>query len=130
MLKPVIEYFEKTKVILIIYIVLILLFILLPINNKDSKINTFTFLKVRLDYILHAFLFMPWMLLKPNKSIKRYVWFMIGIGLAVLTECLQYPLPYRSFNLNDLVFNMLGIIVGTLIIFLHLYNKNPKSIAK
>jgi VanZ family protein len=44
---------------------------------------------------------------------------MISLGLlaAFATEGVQYFLTYRSYNINDLLSNFLGVVLGAIILF-------------
>ena len=50
--------------------------------------------------------------------IKTLSLIIIGILFAIITEAIQLFLPYRTFNINDLISNTLGIILGFPIILL------------
>ena len=97
---------------------------ILPVNNGSSKLNNTYILHLRGDYWIHIFVFFPWMLFKHAVTIelKDRQWFLIGICFAFLMECLQYPLPYRAFNLNDALANEIGIVSGIITIF---FRKKP-----
>ncbi len=112
------------KNIFICYVCILVLLIILPINNSSSKLNNTYVLHLRGDYWIHLFVFFPWMLFKPVRTfkIKDLQWFLIGIFFACFMECLQYPLPYRAFNLNDALANVIGVVSGIIIIF---FRKKP-----
>lgn len=97
-----------------VYFAIISLVVLLPINFKNSIINHIYFFSFRLDYIFHSLLFLPWFFLKPKKIDKPFMWFLIGLLLGVSIECLQYMVPYRTFNMKDLFANFSGLCVGTI----------------
>ncbi len=107
------------KKVFICYISVLILLIILPINNASSKLNNTYVLQVRADYLMHVFVFFPWMLFKPEKTIviRDWQWFSVGIFFAFFMESLQYPLPYRTFNLNDALANTIGVVFGIIIIF-------------
>lgn len=42
------------------------------------------------------------------------IWMVMGIGLAVAAEGLQHWLPLRSFNPMDVIFNVLGVMLGAM----------------
>lgn len=88
---------------------------MLPINGKDSKANHTFILNLRMDYFFHGLVFFPWMgfLLLNNKLMKPALWLMIGLFFAVSTEALQLFLSYRTFNINDIVANSCGILIGS-----------------
>lgn len=71
---------------------------------------------LRLDYICHMLLFVPWMLLFPGRKLTTpIIWFFSGLGVALLAEGVQVILPHRTFNLNDIIGNSIGVFVGLLI---------------
>lgn len=104
-----------------IYIVALFLVSMLPINGKDSAINKiyFTSAEIRLDYLLHSILLVPWMPLrilyeKTSRSVI-FQWLSMGMMLAVSVEAVQYILPYRTYNIIDLLANIIGVFIGLLL---------------
>ena len=100
------------------YIIVLFALAVLPINGKDSSaINqTYVLSEIRLDYFLHSFLLAPWMPLRmfygrtpPRKAL---FWLISGLSLACLTEVIQYFLSYRTYNVIDLLANLLGVWIG------------------
>jgi glycopeptide antibiotics resistance protein len=80
---------------------------------SKTNINDIYVVRIRFDYLLHSVVFIPFAFLyfKAAKPIAlNNVWFMAGAGilLATFTEGIQYFLPYRSYNINDLLANYLG----------------------
>jgi VanZ family protein len=108
-----------------LYIFFLVLLSVLPINGAGSSMNHIFVVSIRLDYFLHCLVYVPlvvftWM----DKEIdtirtpfKALGWIMILLLFAAVTEWIQYFLPYRAFNINDLISNCLGIIIGLIIIF-------------
>jgi VanZ family protein len=78
------------------------------------------------DKIAHfiMFLILSFLLIKSNKYVEFSLFFIIFY--AILSEIIQYYLPYREFDLIDLFFNFLGI--GAIFIKIFLLNllKNKK----
>ncbi len=105
---------SKKVLFFLIYTSIIVLLITLPINYKESALNNTYILSIRGDYFGHAVLFLPWMWLKPNKSFNpgKGLWLLTGLVFANLSEFIQYLLPYRSFNINDIVANNTGILLS------------------
>ncbi|MDD4374236.1 MAG: VanZ family protein [Bacteroidales bacterium] len=93
------------------YVALIILLVTLPLNTSDN-LNNITILQLRGDYFLHILLFMPWAFFFKTFHIKLSYWMLLALFFASATEGLQYLLPYRSYNINDLLANLLGILVG------------------
>lgn len=102
---------NSKRIFSMFYISAILLLITLPINDRKSSINNTYILNLRSDFILHALLFVPWMFLKPNENIKikMELWAIAGFLFSITIESIQYFIPYRTFNLNDLIANCIGI---------------------
>lgn len=101
-----------------IYVVAIILLIVLPINTPGSKIylNNITVVKIRGDYFFHALTFIPWAFFMPVMKQKPWFWLILGLLFSTGTEMLQYLLPYRRFNVNDLLSNSLGILLGMAVV--------------
>lgn len=63
----------------------------------------------------NALLFVPWGILAPLCFASlRPVWALRGaaLGLSLSFECLQYGLRLGMFDVDDLIFNLLGAMVG------------------
>jgi VanZ family protein len=113
-----------------IYFVTISLLVLLPVDFKKSIVNHTYIFNLRLDYILHSLLFSPWFFFKPAKINKHFIWFLIGFLLGSSIECLQYFVPYRTFNLKDILANFLGLCAGTILgLWLELVIKKSKNMS-
>jgi glycopeptide antibiotics resistance protein len=101
-----------------IYISILFLLTILPINSSDNSLINNTFiLEVRLDYLLHALLYFPWLFLavKATKA-GHIIALLYGLLFAAGTEVLQLLLPYRTFNINDLLANVLGLLSGLILV--------------
>jgi len=101
-----------------VYTGAILLLVTLPINGEKQllgKLNDNYILQIRLDYFSHALMFIPWVLLVMNagKADGRYLALMLAF--AAFAEIIQWVVPYRTFNINDLAANVLGVILGILL---------------
>lgn len=106
---------------LIISYVLTILTLSAAIINTKAALNRTWVLHIRLDHLLHALLFIPWMVLlhwrwKEKRSVG---FFMLALGagllLASISEGAQFILPYRSFNIFDLMANCVGLVLGGVI---------------
>ena len=106
--------------LLIVYVSTIMALAAATINTKTSLNKTYV-LSLRLDYLLHALQFIPWMvLIRWRWKEKRSVGFFMlalgaGLALAGISEGAQYMLPYRSFNVFDLLSNCVGLVIGGMI---------------
>lgn len=112
---------------LLIYLLIIFLGIVLPINNKESKINSTYIFNLRFDYLIHILIFIPWFYFYKTVYFKmnKFAWLFIGIGLAILLELIQNLIPYRTYNYLDMLFNIAGILLSFLFIHLKVF-KNEK----
>jgi len=84
--------------------------------------NNYTF-NLRWDYVLHSLAFIPLFPLLyfvSKDRVQRKLLF--ALGIVIFTEGIQYLLPYRTFNLNDLAANGFGLIIGISLLFT--INKN------
>lgn len=85
-----------------------------PFGETSRSLSSIHVLSFRLDYLLHALVFIPfyplWRWARPG---HRW-WLVLGGGLAVawLAEWVQLYLPYRAYNINDLLANMAGVLLG------------------
>ena len=94
----------------------------LPLNSS-AQLNHIKIVSFRADYITHAIIFIPWAFFSSIGKVSRIYWLAIGLLFAVCTEGIQYLLPYRAYNINDLIANAIGIIVGYIATF-HYFNTN------
>ena len=115
--------------LIVLYAVVIVILHLIPTSPPGGNgvgLSSQTILFIRADYLLHMLIFVPWMILvwlylNKNKitGITRFnqalLWFWGGLLLAALAEGLHYIIPHRSFNHLDLLFNMVGVILGAII---------------
>lgn len=121
--------------ILLIYIFTLFIITIIPTGSAVA-LNEIHILTHRADYLLHALIFFPWMILvwlhlketglKGKARLKTITyWFIAGLMLAVLSEVLQLWLPHRAYNIIDLIYNLAGLMLGTLIFFWKPEAKKP-----
>ena len=105
--------FLKNHAIIIfwLYLLSILLLVTLPLNSAGA-LNNITILQLRGDYFFHILMFLPWMFFAKAVGIKPWIWLFMGVLFASATEGLQYLLPYRAYNINDLASNALGVLMS------------------
>ena len=107
------------------WLIIVLATNVIPLGNDINKIIHKPIFEFRLDYLIHfvSFLvFIPLYLIGErqgnpifnDKPVLKYI--LIVGGSAIISECLQYLLPYRTFNPMDLISNLTGAIIGTIII--------------
>lgn len=110
-MRNVIFFVLKSKIIFCIYCLIIILLIILPLNGS-KELNDITILYFRGDYFFHVLLFIPWAFFNITMKKPWWFWFVLGLFFASCSESIQFFLPYRSFNINDLFANIMGIILG------------------
>ena len=97
---------------------MLILIAVLPINSTANTTLTDVFVvHIRLDHLLHATIFIPWALLyliafRPVKWDEKLMLVIYGLLMASATEGVQYFLAYRSYNINDLIANWIGVVLG------------------
>ena len=108
------KLFDKIKLhskwLFATYVIVILLFVTLPINTVS--LNTVTSISFRGDYFLHAVTFIPWAFFGWLLRRKMVYWFIVGVIFAGGVEGIQYLLSYRAFNINDMIGNIIGVVLG------------------
>ena len=108
------------------WLIIVLTTNVIPLGNDfNTVIHKPSVFKFRLDYLIHfcSFLiFIPLYFIdikqdSPIFSKKSVLKYLLIVGSsAILFECIQYFLPYRTFNPMDLISNLTGAIIGTIII--------------
>ncbi len=100
-----------TKKLFRVYLICVLLLAVLPINSAGG-LNNVTILKFRGDYFLHSLMLVPWMIFLLWIKSNWWLWLLSGLLFAAFIEGIQYVLPYRAYNVNDLVANIIGVGIG------------------
>ena len=121
----------QVKTLFVTYTILLFLVAILPVNSSGSAINHTFIVSIRLDYLLHCAIFIPWVfLLQKNTQlnlrsfpVKTLGWLVVGVLFACAMEAVQYVLPYRAFNINDLLANGLGVVLGFILLILGLFKR-------
>lgn len=103
---------------LIIYLFVLLMLYVIPFRTQTT-LNTHYVCGLRLDYILHATLFIPIPFLLKTKlfvnPVPTILLIMVG---AMLVEGLHLVIPHRSFSGFDMIANLTGISIGSAIVWL------------
>ncbi|MCR5444690.1 MAG: VanZ family protein [Bacteroidales bacterium] len=84
-----------------------------PLNGVGIPLDNYI-LGLRADHLLHASVYLPCALFLKDLFARRWAltaW-LCAVGIGLLTEGVQYLLPYRGFDINDLIANTLGITLG------------------
>lgn len=75
-------------------------------------------LGLRTDHLLHASVFIPCSLFIYDLYKRKWAVWPTAVAVGVLTESVQALLPYRGFDINDMIANFLGVSLGWLIILI------------
>lgn len=89
-----------------------------PLNGLGVPLDNYL-LGLRMDHLFHASVFVPCALFLWNiygSAVHKWAVWATAVGVGVLTESVQWLLPYRGFDVNDMVANFLGVTLGFLII--------------
>ncbi|MBS3772299.1 MAG: VanZ family protein [Bacteroidales bacterium] len=105
----------KLKAILITYLTLLLLATVLPLNSAGEALNENHVFTLRWDYLLHALVYAPLPVLLAWQLKKLWPAVLLALALAAGLELIQALLPYRGFNMNDMVANGTGVLMGGLL---------------
>lgn len=100
----------------VLYFVLLAALMWAPINGIGIALDNYIF-GLRVDHLLHASVYLLCPLFLADWFAKRW-WRVLFVALTVglTTEFGQMLLPFRGFDVNDLMANCVGNIVGWLAI--------------
>ena len=103
------------KIITWLYLLILVLGFILPINNGEALNNNFI-VEVRADYLLHALVLLPLpVFLALSFRDRTLLWVRVilsGLLMVIFCEGVQMLIPYRTFNINDLFANGIGVLIG------------------
>ncbi len=101
---------------LVLYLITLITVSVIPLGSVSREITNVTVIHLRGDYFLHLLVYLPVVSLLML-SLQKWKWKMllVAFGVAIGLEYIQMLLPYRSFNINDLIANASGVLVGALI---------------
>lgn len=99
------------------YFVALAILMWAPLNGFGVPLDEYV-LGLRLDHLLHASVFIPCALFIYTPHWRKWAVWATAVGVGVLTETVQWLLPYRGFDINDLVANFLGVSLGWAIILI------------
>ena len=122
----------SSKNTLISYLIVLILLVAAPLNGFNTALNNTTVIYLRPDYLMHALLFLPLALLWQLSFPGHRLWLVliIGLFLAASLEGLQYLLPYRAWNVNDLMSNGVGVALGMGLCWAAGYVRSEKNISR
>ena len=101
-----------------VYITVLFVAAVIPLSAGTKPLyHNYTF-HIRWDYILHMIVYLPMPLLMGFSQKKReLLWvrvIVISLLITVMFEAVQLVVPYRAFNINDMLANALGVLIGLL----------------
>lgn len=81
----------------------------------DTGIERVDVIGFRGDYVVHLLVYMPWMTCGDVILRKRFNtlgWYFMGVVAVVGLEVLQAIIPYRGYNINDLIAGVIGVTLS------------------
>lgn len=99
------------------YVLALAILMWAPLNGFGVPLDEYV-LGLRFDHLLHASVFIPCALFIYHPHWRKWAVWAAAVGVGVLTETVQWLLPYRGFDINDMVANFLGVTLGWLIIMI------------
>lgn len=120
---------KTLNLLAVIYTIALILVSVMPINSSHTALNHNYIVTIRLDYFLHAGIFIPWIVLiwmsrgsTFRTSLPGIIgWVFLSLLFAALMEFVQYLLPYRAYNINDLLSNLTGVLLGYAIVVVMIF---------
>ena len=94
-----------------------------PLNGMGIPLDNYI-LGLRADHLLHAsvYLICPLFLMdiygRPESHGRRWAVWATAVAIGLLTEGVQYLLPYRGYDINDLIANTLGVTFGWVVLLI------------
>ena len=111
-----------TRIIYILLIFLIGIMSIIPDEALDKVSNTYKLFKGGYLFHILAYGLFSFFALLYNITYQRHTLLIILLFISVysiILEVIQYFLPYRSFNLYDILASLIGIAVGAVLFFLY-----------
>ena len=106
---------RNIKLITWFYLLVLVLGSVLPLNSGTALNNTYV-VEVRSDYLIHLLVMLPLAtLVVLSIRDKAWMWvrvILLGLLIVAFCEAIQMLIPYRTFNINDLLANGVGALVG------------------
>ena len=101
-----------------VYIIILFVVAVVPLNSGSIVLNNNYTMHIRWDYLLHVIVYLPMPFLMGFSQKKReLLWIrviVISLLITALFEAVQLVVPYRAFNINDMLANALGVLIGLL----------------
>ena len=102
------------KGLLVAYLVALAVLTFIPLGGLNAVLDQISVLNLRGDHVAHVLIFLPllplWRLTWPKHSL----WLALTACLLIAAgaEVSHYFIPYRAWNINDLIANVLGVLAG------------------
>ena len=114
------EEMKYSKIVFWLFTAVIVAQAIAPINAANARMNNTFIFFVRLDYLVHIAMFSCLSVLyrvayfPQNVFIlrKELLYFGVILFIAFFSEAIQLLVNYRSFNINDLIANFLGVVLS------------------
>ena len=108
---------RNIKLITWFYLLVLVLGSVLPINSGSSpSLNNTYLVDIRSDYLVHVLVLLPLPLfLSLSLRTTNGLWvrvILFGALAVVFCEGIQMLIPYRAFNINDMLANGVGALIG------------------
>lgn len=74
------------------------------------------------DYVAHFLVFLPWAgggYVLWGERVKMVRWLVIGTIFLTALEFCQYALPYRGFNVYDILIGEVGLLCSYIVYYLY-----------
>lgn len=81
----------------------------------DSSANNTFVAGFRGDYVIHLMIYLPWMFIRRmtfEERVGKLCWLGIGVLTVLALEYIQMLLPYRGFNVNDIIAGLIGVVLS------------------
>lgn len=114
------------KFLISFYLILVVLLYLFPFSSSIS-LNNYSVSVFRADHVLHSLVFipLPFLILFYSKN-SRFVLLksiLYSLLISVFYELIHLVIPYRSFTIIDLFSNVIGVLIGSLILVIYCFFK-------
>lgn len=86
-----------------------------PLNGVGIPLDNYI-LGLRADHLLHASVFIPCTLFLWDLMESKWLVWLAAVVVGLITEGGQWLLPYRGYDVNDLIANAIGVTLGMVVI--------------
>jgi signal peptidase I len=88
-----------------------------PLNGLGIPLDNYI-LGLRADHLLHASVFIPCALFLWDVVGPKWLVWLVSVTIGLVAEGGQWLLPYRGYDINDLMANAIGVTLGLVVIIL------------